>query len=276
MTKSETSAELRSHPAVRNYTLFCLTALFLLVVCLANRGLDWWCLVPALIGCLTLLTHWSQGPPLVLLSLVGLLGMYRPRWSYGGWPRFQTPTLMDLVLCIAVLGYVLGHYRLLSLMRSIFPPDPRRRGIDPSQRRSAELVKGWEMALLGLSLPVWTGLALMVWASGMADLATPPARSRPFGTYGPPLWSDLPLDIAHELRLIWAGLALLAAAGVAVSYLRWTTATPEEQFVYLQDQCWRQTRREQGLLNRWLTWARSRAQRTLCVPKQSLGARRQS
>ena len=30
---------------------------------------------------------------------------------------------MDLVLCIAVLGYVVGHYRLLSLMRNIFPAD---------------------------------------------------------------------------------------------------------------------------------------------------------
>jgi hypothetical protein len=258
--KSETSGELRSHPAVRHYTLFCLAALFLLVVCLANRGLDWWCLVPALIGGLTLLTHWSQGPPLVLLSLASLLGVSRPRWNYGGWPRFQTPSLMDVVLCIAVLGYVLGHYRLLSLTRSIFPPDPRRSRIDPSQRRSADLVKGWEMALLGLSLPVWTGLALMVWAYGMADLATPPAWSRPIGTDGPQ-WSFLLLDIARELGLAWAGLALLAAAGVAVSYLRWTTATPEEQLVYLQEQCWRQTRREQGLLNRWLMWARLRAQR---------------
>lgn len=256
--KSETFPELRSHPAVRNYTLFCLAALFLLVVCLANRGLEWWCLVPALIGCLTLLANWSQGPPLVLLSLVGLLGMYRPRW-YSSWSRFPTPTLMDLVLCISVLAYILGHYRLLSLMRSIFPPDPRRRRIDPSQRRSADLVKGWEMALLGLSLPVWTGLALMVWAYGMADLATPPTWSRPFGL-DEPHWSVL-LDTARELRLVWAGLALLAAAGITVSYLRWTTATPEEQLLYLQDQCWRQTRREQGLLNRWLVWARLRAQR---------------
>ena len=81
-----TSGSCASHPAVRNYTLFCLAALFLLVVCLADRGLDWWCLVPALIGCLTLLTHWSYGPPLVFVSLAGLLGVYGPRsrWSYAG------------------------------------------------------------------------------------------------------------------------------------------------------------------------------------------------
>ncbi len=258
---SATPGDPRSHPAIRNYTLFCLAALFLLVVCLANRGLEWWCLLPALIGCLTLLTHWSYGPPLVLLSLVGLLGVYRPRWNAAGWsPRFQTPGLMDLVLCTAVLGYVVGQYRLLSMMRNIFTPDPRRRRIDPSQRRSPDLVKGREVVLVGLSLPVWTGLALMVWSYGMAGLATPTAWSRPFGWYESH-WLDLLLDIARELSLIWAGLALLAAVGTAVSYVWWATATPEESLLYLQDQCWRMTRREQGLLNRWLMWTRLRAQR---------------
>ncbi len=251
---SPTPWDRRSHPAIRNYTLFCLTALFLIVVCLSNRGLDWWCLLPALIGCLTLLTHWSYGPPLVLMSLVGLLGVYRSRWNYGGWsPRFQTPSFMDLVLCVAFLGYVIGHYRLLSLMRNIFPADPRRRRIAPSQRRSLDLVKRREVILVGLSLPVWTGLAWAIWGLKLTDLA--PFQVRQLGTVPP--WDILPT----ELGIVWAGLVLLAAAGVAVSYMRWTTATPEESLLYLQDQCWRTTRREQGLLNRWLMWTRQRAQR---------------
>ncbi len=134
-TPPTTHGQLRSHPAVRNYMLWCLAALFLLVVCLAGRGLEWWCLVPALIGCLALLMNWHHGPPLVLLSLAVLQAMpgSRAHWSYWGWSRFQTPTVTDVVLCLAVLAYVVGHYRLLSLMRHIFPPDSRRpRG---SQRR---------------------------------------------------------------------------------------------------------------------------------------------
>jgi hypothetical protein len=260
MSQSETSKktrqalsrhELRSHPAVRNYMLFCLAALFLLVVCLADRGLEWWCLVPALIGCLTLLTHWSHGPPLVLLSLSGLLGVSSPRagWYYAGWSHFQTPTLMDLVLCIAVLAYVLGHYRLLSLIRHIFPPDSRRSRdgapADPSRRRSADLVNSREIALLGFALPVWAGLAVIIWV-WMMD-------------YTPPL--GIPRELWRVLRFVWAGLAVLAATGIVAGYLRLTTATPEESLLYLQDECWRQTRREQSILNRWLTWARLRAQR---------------
>lgn len=255
MTSSESSPtrrrapsfrELRSHPAVRNYMLFCLAALFLMVLCLADRGLDWWSLVPALIGCLTLLTHWSYGPPLVLASLAGLLGVpgARSRWGYAGWSRFETPTLMDLVLCIAVLAYVLGHSRLLSLTRSIFPAGSSRSRASV-QRRSADLVHPWEMALLGFALPVWVGLAVLVWTWLME------------GT--PPL--GMPRAMGRVLRLAWAVLAVLATTGIVSSYLRRLTATAEESLLFLQDQCWRQTRREQGHLARWLTWARLRRQR---------------
>ncbi len=246
--------ELRAHPVVRNYMLFCLAALFLLVVCLADRGLDWWCLAPALIGCLTLLTGWNYGPPLVMLSLACLLGMVGPRWrwTYVSWSRFQTLTVMDVCLCVAMLAYVMGHYRLLSLIRHIFPVDQRRsRGSppDPIQRRAPDLVKSWEMALLGFALPIWVGLAVLVWALVMRR----------------PIIGALPLDIPapvwRTLQIVWTSLVVLAATGIVASYQRWTTATPEEQLVFLQDQCWRQTRREQSSLNRWLTWARLRAQR---------------
>jgi hypothetical protein len=245
-TRKSGRRELRSHPAVRNYMLFCLASLFLLVMCLADRGLEWWGLVPALIGCLTLLTHWSHGPPLVLVALAGLLGMSGPpsRWSYSGWSRFQTPTLMDLVLCVAVLAYVLGHYRLLSLLRYIFPADARRPRAG-AQRRSADLVNAWEMALLGFALPIWVGLAVIVWTWMME---------------GVPPWG-MPRELWRVLRLLWAVLAVLAVTGIVINYLRLATATPEESLLYLQDQCWRHTRREQSCLNRWLTWARLRAQR---------------
>jgi len=246
--RTPTPRELRAHPAVRNYMLFCLASLFLLVMCLADRGLEWWGLVPALIGCVTLLTHWSHGPPLVLVSLAGLLGMQWDRRlagpGYGGWSGFQTPTLMDLVLCLAVLAYIVGHYRLLSLMRHIFPTDARRPRVGTS-RRSADLVNTWEMALLALTLPVWAGLAVMVWA-WMMDGVPSLGVSRE-------LW--------RVLRLAWVVLAVLATIGIVTSYLRLATATPEESLLYLQDQCWRHTRGEQGRLNRWLSWARLRAQR---------------
>lgn len=230
---------LHSHPAVRNYMLFCLGALFLLAVCLTDRGLGWWCLAPTLIGSLTLLAQWRHGPPLVLLSLAGLLGMPGSRYlrGYPNGARFLTPSLTDLVLCFAVLAYVQGHYRLLSLMRSIFPTK--------SRRRSADLVTPWEMASLGFVLPIWSGLAVMLWAWLMEG--------------EPPL--DMSPLVWRGVRIVWSFLALLATAGIVFHYVRLTTATPEESIMYLQDELWRQTRREQSRLHRWWTWARLRAER---------------
>jgi len=241
-------SELRAHPAVRNYTLFCLTALFLLVVCLADRGLGWWCLLPALIGGLALLAHWSLGPPLVILSLTALiLSDYRGGRAF--WMRNQVPALMDLVLCAAVLAYVLGHYRLLSLMRHVFPADQRQprgsKSSDPTQRRAADLVGAWEMALLVLALPLWTGISVVIWGWMMED--------------APAL--DLSIETWRSLRVVWVVLAVLAATVAMAGYLRQTMTTPEEALLFLQDQLWRPTRHEQSSLNRWLTWARLRSQR---------------
>lgn len=238
------------HPAVRNYLLFCLAALFLQIVCLAERGLDWWAVVPAWIGGVSLLARWSLGPPLVLLSLTGLLlAQARLRWSAAFWMRERVPSLLDLILCAAVLAYIMGHYRLLSLQRHIFPMDARQppgRGVAASaRRRSADLVNGWELALLVLALPLWTGLAVLIWGWTMGE-------SWPPGGAG---------EVDRLLWIIWVGLAVVAALGTAAAYLRQANATPEESLLYLQDQLWRQTRREQGSLNRWLAWARLRVQR---------------
>ncbi len=240
--------ELREAPAVRNYMLICLAALFLLLVCLSDRGLEWWSFAPPAIGCLTLLARWSHGPALVLLSLTGLLGLSGLRslrgYSYGLGQR--TPTSMDLILCIAVLAYAVGHYRVLSLTRRLLPSELPQRGsseVDPrAVRRSADLVAPWELVLFGLSLLIWSSLALLLWSWLM--------EGRPPMDMHDPLW--------RLLQIVWAALALLATAGVSASYLRLTSATPEESLMYLQDEVWRHTRREQGVLNRWLTWARTR------------------
>ncbi|MGH7225715.1 MAG: hypothetical protein ACRELF_21055, partial [Gemmataceae bacterium] len=111
-------------------------------------------------------------------------------------------------------------------------------------------VNAGEMALLGFVLPVWMGLAVLVWTWMMEGV--------------PPL--GMRREAWRVLRLVWAILAGLAITGTVTSYLRLITATSEESLLYLQDQCWRQTRREQSSLNRWLTWARLRAQRKKETP----------
>jgi hypothetical protein len=245
-----------SHPAVRNYLLICLGALFALVVCLADRGMEWWSLAPSFVGCLTLLARWSNGPTLVLLSLTGLLGLSGPNlfrgYRYGGYS--QSPSAMDFVLCVVMLAYVAGHYRLLSLTRRLFPNEPRRQGSEKDEgtvaRRSVDLVTSWEMILFGASLLIFPSLALMLW-SWLRE-GSPP--------------SDMPAPIWRLLQIVWIVFGGLAAAALVANYLRMTSATPGESLLYLQDEVWRPTRREQGVLNRWLTWARLRSRRRRETP----------
>jgi hypothetical protein len=68
-------------------------------------------------------------------------------------------------------------------------------------------------------------------------------------------------ELFRTLRIIWVVLAVVGATVVVAGYLRQAAATPEEALVYMQDVVWRATRREQSHLNRWLAWARLRAQR---------------
>ncbi len=74
-----------------------------------------------------------------------------------------------------------------------------------------------------------------------------------------------PLDMTRGL---WRGLLLIFLAGLtaavlggAAAYLGWSAAPAEEHQMCLQDMAWRETRREQNRINRFLTWARLRAQR---------------
>jgi hypothetical protein len=75
-------------------------------------------------------------------------------------------------------------------------------------------------------------------------------------------------SIWQLMVLLWlVSIVLIVAAGV-LAYLGTRRLSPEEAALYLQDQVWRQTRREQARLNRWLTWAEKRqARRRLRLSK---------
>ena len=77
------------------------------------------------------------------------------------------------------------------------------------------------------------------------------AGSFPF--IAPALW--------HLALLLWSfSLFLIVVFGV-IAYLGQRRLTPDEAELYLQDELWRQTRREQSRLNRWLAWAVQRRKR---------------
>jgi hypothetical protein len=248
---SEPDVDLGSHPAVRGYSLVCLVALLALTLFVTDRGLGWWGLMPVLLGAAALLFRWSVGPPLVLVTLAVLLSA-QARFRWPVWARPRPSLLADLGVCLAVLAYAAAQYRLLALTRHVLPPDTRRRVL-PGQgkaaaegpRRSPGLVGPWELPGLLLTLPLWAAAAAAVWVR--LELEEP--------------MEGLPEVVWRAMLLAWVFALGLAVTATGLGYLGMAQATRAEARVYLQDQVWRETRKDQARLNRWLVWARLRRQR---------------
>jgi hypothetical protein len=262
-----------THPAVRDYTLVCLVALLVMAVVLARWaawGEWWWTLVPVLVGSVALLGRWATGPPLVLLSVAGLY-LADLRWghSFGSLHLWASDETSDLLLAVALLAYTAGHYRLQALTVRAVPDDRRGPGgarapvrhwfLPAPPGRSPERVRPGEVLGLLLSLPVFAALAYLAWGwliqtevFPMLSLPRAPVQDR---TRNPDA------RVWEAVLVVWVFAGCLAAAGAVLGYLRWRRVSPEEAVGYLQDQLWRQTRREQRRANRWVAWGRLRRQR---------------
>jgi hypothetical protein len=250
MTKEE-ELDPRAHPAVRHYTLLCLLSLLVLTLGLAQLDVGGLALLPMLAGSVAVAACWSVGPPLVLICLGGVMFVQLRVSGRGLLAGLPGSFAADLAVCAATLSYVMAQYRLQSLRRHIFPPDYRRkrppvpRLPPPEQPRSPELVGQAELLQLVLTALVIAGLTSALWSTVV--------RLRPPLGFDRREWQGL--------LLVWGAAAVLALVGTVVGYLRLRKQTPEEALLYLQDQLWRETRREQSRLNRWLTWARLRRRR---------------
>jgi hypothetical protein len=200
--------------------------------------------------------------------------------------------LPDLFLCAAVLVYVAAHCRLMSLVGNVFPVDARprpgpakaRRGrptaaaVPPAPaRRSERLASADEVTALlvagpALALAVWLGWWVLSgwtphqsWAT-LTDLvrelreATVPAGGHRIDwswLQGQgEVWLELPTPVWYAVVLVWLFAVVLLLGNAVIGYAAARRMTPEEAELFLQDALWRETRREQSRLARWLAWAR--------------------
>jgi hypothetical protein len=240
-------------PGILGYVAVCLVALMVIGLVMFQRTTWGLALLPVLVGLGGGTT--ALGPVLLALALALSL-------NYLPYPDTQSTRMLvlDWLLCAALLGYVVAHYRLQALLGSVFPLDPRRREplaagrwlfIFPRrsrvirERRAPRLVLPAEIQLLVVGLTLWAALAQVAW------YAAPQERGNP-GLL-PAAW--------HAVVLAWLiGLTWLIAAGL-MDYGQRRQMTREEATLFLQDVLWAETRREQRRLNRWLAWARLRRER---------------
>jgi hypothetical protein len=266
MSSTTDRARAGSTVAARVYGLICLVALFVILLeemaqVRESAYLLLLAVLPSLAGGLGLVTRSNLASLLLLVALAGRIIIYQAKgwlpWYAGrtAAARFQAS---DLLLCSAVLAFVIAHYRLMGLVQTIFPRDPRRqpagprrgemplRGTEPDlQPRSAELVQPLEWAFLIMGLPVWVILAQLVW------------RALP-GQWTYLEMPDWLLKWTVVITPAWLLAAILIFAAAFFGYWGRRNMTAAEGHIALQDDLWHETRREQRWVGRWLAWARLR------------------
>lgn len=243
----------RASPGARQYQALC--GLFLGAIFLADlqQGVLMLSLLLFLVGSLGVISPGRLAPLLLLGGLAGtqLFKQFGSRRLGVPWIGDRGGIQADEVfLALAVLGYVLAHYRWQSLVHNVLPLDRRRReyaeewparsGKVVPERRPAEQVTRLEISLLVISLPVWALLGYLAWT-----------------------WLRLPPDLQGwrpgPVRLILAAWAVAMAAllaRVALAYWQRRQDAPAIAGMVLQDILWKETRREQRRINRWLAWKR--------------------
>jgi hypothetical protein len=236
-------------PGVFHYFVVSLSAMGAILLLLLARGFGIWSLLPILAGILGNATR--LGPALLCIAIGISLNGPREMPPMGSHTGLDVP---DLILCAAMLAYVVAHRRLQSLLDWIFPPDSRRRSASRSrsfpgslfagpprffkQKRDARLVSRQEIGILLLSLPLWAALAQICWR----------VVPREWGNPGilPGVW--------QAILVSWIiGLVFLCVA-TGMSYWYSRLMSPQECHILLQDELWKDTRREQRRFGRWLAW----------------------
>src|SRR5262249_45096676 len=195
--------------------------------------------------------------------------------------------IQDVILCGAMLAFAVAHYRLQSLQSFLFPRDPRRpanagargaeRGAQPpaprapraalrDHRRPARVVSPEELVFFLMVVFFWAGLAPFCYPALLASDYPPQEYDahwwgRIDDSTGRTLAGGLEVLVEGVWRLsgaLWliGGGALLVAS--LLGHLAHRRLSPAEATLFLQDAVWKETRREQRRLNRWLAWARLR------------------
>jgi hypothetical protein len=255
----------------RPYALLCVLMLAAQSALLSERVPEVWSALPLLFGASFLVIQWRDAPALVLFIVAWLLASEGiPEGPPGLVRRLVLGTqsvaaasrseaeFSDFILAAAFLVYAASYYRFLGLVRHVFPLDPRvrpygglggverRRLQEEPLRRSPDTVTPREFGLLAIALPLCVGAAAWLWQWLQED------RSRVHSV------DDVLVSSMKLLYLFGVPLLLFRAV---LGYVSQCRAGRAETVLFLQDQLWRETRREQSRANRWLTWARLRAQR---------------
>ena len=240
------NAEAATPISARHYQVICglaLAAIFLVqvqqstvamaITLLAN-------LFVVFVGTLGILYRLRLSPMFVLLALAlpHLVEQHQSNQLFNPDFRAIRFDVADVLLCIAMLTYMIGHYRLHGLRFGVLPPDARRSVTD--QSRSSQSLNAAELTALIFPIPAF---ALV------AQLAVYALKQQ---------WTFIELTARWKqfLVLSWSLLLAMFLAAHAFRYWRRLQMDRFTAQLLLQDILWQQTRGEQRRIQRWMIWKR--------------------
>jgi hypothetical protein len=149
---------------------------------------------------------------------------------------FRLLDISDVLLCMAVLAYVIGQYRLNGLRFGITPHASH------NEPRSQDSLSAAELVALVFPVPL---------AALVAELVLLLLRQR---------WEMLGLDAQWRqiFALTWAIVIGLFVAAQAFRYWRRLQMDRAMALLALQDVVWNETRGEQRRIFRWIVWGELR------------------
>jgi hypothetical protein len=239
-------------PANLNYLVLTAAGLLVYFLVMSQSGNDTGALLAILIAVPGVLARWVLAPVLVLAvttylridpGFMGAVGYL----SGSRWFINRTPSgfnLEDAILAAALLAYVIGHYRLTSLVHQGMPEDRGFRGDreapkppmrPPDTAPPDELPK---VLFVGAGCVVVGQVAWLI-------LSTIERAQRPH---------PFAAGTARLLLLIWVVGGGLMLAAAALVYLRAARMSPREAALTLRDAHFHETRRETDRLHRWRHW----------------------
>lgn len=195
------------------------------------------------VGTLGILYRLRLSPLLVLLTLAipHVVEQHQSNQVFGADFRSLRFDLADVLLCIAMLTYMIGHYRLLGLRYGVLPADSRQPADE--QARSAASLSTAELTALIIPLPAFALLAQL----------TAYALKQP--------WTFIELTPRWRQFLVLAWVILFGMF-LAAHFFRYWRRLQMDRFtaqLLLQDIVWQQTRGEQRRIWRWIVWKKLKA-----------------
>ena len=239
-----------------HYQILCGAGLLLIFFVQLDQGLFLGNLLVLCVGLVGIFVRMRLAPLLLLMAFAAAqIGFYY-QLQFNTFARDSIRPLLDvrdLLLAMGVLCYVAANTRLQSLAMNILPDDPRqqkeqvrragrrkwRELAAVPQKRASRLLTPQEIAAFVLTLPLWALAGQGLWYVIL----------RPWG------------EVFHErvfrlLTVAWLLIVGVLVAGTILAQWRRRQMDRTTAALYLQDTLWRETRREQRRIFRWLAWRR--------------------